>query len=116
MSKRTKEKFALPELMSKKDYYDKTEVAYSVNSNQVKELISSSKHKKVLLVFFAHWCIPCHESMPDLRSFYLQKRDEIEIIFISSVDWLEVNSDRKMLNKYDFASHPMLSINMEPSS
>jgi hypothetical protein len=50
--------------------------------------------------------------MPELKTFFDLNKDEVEIVFISSVDWLETHSDKSMLDKYGFNDHPLLSIDI----
>lgn len=47
MSNKTKEKFALPELINISEYYTKKEKVYSVNTSKLRELILESKYRNV---------------------------------------------------------------------
>ena len=39
--------------------------------------------KKVMLNFWATWCAPCKEEMPDMEEFYQQNGKEIEILAVN---------------------------------
>ena len=43
-----------------------------------------SKHDVVLLYFSAHWCPPCREFTPKLKSFYEKlPKGSVKIVFVS---------------------------------
>ena len=45
---------------------------------------SLSKYDIVLLYFSAHWCPPCREFTPQLKSFYEQlPQGSVKIVFVS---------------------------------
>jgi thiol-disulfide isomerase/thioredoxin len=72
-----------------------------INGKKVK--LSELKGKKVLVNFWATWCPPCKEEMPELQQFYENHGDEITIIAINATG-SERNEDavRKFINKYDY--------------
>lgn len=53
-----------------------------LNGDTVK--LSDLKGKKVLINFWATWCPPCKEEMPELERFYEEHGDEITIIAINA--------------------------------
>ena len=45
--------------------------------------LSDFKGKKVIINFWATWCGPCREEMPDMQAFYAAGNDEVEILAIN---------------------------------
>jgi peroxiredoxin len=45
--------------------------------------LSDYRGKKVMLNFWATWCAPCKEEMPDMEEFYQQNGKEIEILAVN---------------------------------
>ena len=45
--------------------------------------LSDYRGKKVMLNFWATWCAPCKEEMPDMEEFYKQNGEEIEILAVN---------------------------------
>lgn len=46
--------------------------------------LSDLKGKKVILNFWATWCPPCREEMPEMQKFYEEYGDEVEIIALNA--------------------------------
>lgn len=46
--------------------------------------LSDLKGKKVILNFWATWCPPCREEMPEMQEFYEEYGDEVEIIALNA--------------------------------
>jgi peroxiredoxin len=54
----------------------------NLEGNPIK--LSSLKGKKVILNFWASWCPPCRQEMPDMEKFYLDQKDKgIEILAVN---------------------------------
>lgn len=54
----------------------------TVEGNSIK--LSSLKGKKVILNFWATWCPPCRQEMPDMEKFYTENKDSgIEILAVN---------------------------------
>lgn len=45
--------------------------------------LSELKGEKVMLNFWASWCPPCREEMPEMQEFYEEYKDEINIIAVN---------------------------------
>lgn len=50
--------------------------------------LSDYKGKKVILNFWATWCPPCREEMPEMQEFHEEYGDEVEIL---AVNFAETN-------------------------
>jgi thiol-disulfide isomerase/thioredoxin len=55
-----------------------------LNGDKIK--LSDLKGQKVLINFWATWCPPCKEEMPEMQKFYEEYGDEIAIIAINATD------------------------------
>jgi peroxiredoxin len=45
--------------------------------------LSDFRGKKVMLNFWATWCPPCKEEMPDMEKFYNKQKDEVIILAVN---------------------------------
>ncbi|EIJ77982.1 ahpC/TSA family protein [Bacillus methanolicus PB1] len=45
--------------------------------------LSQFEGKKVMLNFWATWCPPCKEEMPEMEQFYREKKEEIVILAVN---------------------------------
>lgn len=65
--------------------------------------LSELKGKKVILNFWATWCPPCKEEMPEMQEFYNEYKDEVEIIAINSTsDEQKVQDVHDYINQYNY--------------
>jgi len=56
--------------------------------------LSEFKGKKpVLVIFWATWCTYCAQELPDLKTFYREQKDKVEIIVITSGESKEIVRD-----------------------
>lgn len=53
--------------------------------------LSDFQGKKVLLNFWATWCPPCKEEMPDMENFYKQAGDDVVILAVNIDPQYDVN-------------------------
>ena len=53
--------------------------------------LSDYKGKKIMLNFWATWCPPCKEEMPDMETFYQQTKDEVVILAVNIDPQYNVN-------------------------
>jgi len=48
--------------------------------------LSDLQGKKVILNFWATWCPPCKEEMPEMQEYYDEHQDEVEILAVNLTD------------------------------
>lgn len=53
--------------------------------------LSDYQGKKVMLNFWATWCPPCKEEMPDMEKFYQQASDDVVILAVNIDPQYNVN-------------------------
>ncbi|GAB3796829.1 TlpA disulfide reductase family protein [Virgibacillus kimchii] len=66
----------------------------SLDGDKVK--LSELRGKKVILNFWATWCGPCREEMPEMQEFY-DNNDNVEIL---AVNLLETETDESNVEEY----------------
>lgn len=59
--------------------------------------LSDLEGKKVIVNFWASWCKPCREEMPEIQKFYETKSDDIEVLAVNMTA-----SEVKAENAYKF--------------
>lgn len=67
--------------------------------------LSDLKGKKVFINFWATWCAPCKEEMPEMQKFYDNHSDELEILAVNVES--NPNTARKFMKKRNY-SYPIL--------
>ncbi|WP_050614904.1 peroxiredoxin family protein [Bacillus testis] len=60
------------------------------NLNKKEIALESYRGKKVILNFWATWCPPCKDEMPDLQKFYQKFNEDVEIIAINNDPYNDV--------------------------
>ena len=62
---------------------DTPEPDFDIDKEKLLGLISNSERPFVLVNFFATWCRPCKEELPDLVSLHNDKAKEVDVVLIS---------------------------------
>lgn len=91
---------------------------YDQDSNLIK--LSDIKAKYVLIDFWASWCVPCREEMPNLKTLYEKYQKEGFEIYGISVDqskesWIEAMNEDKITwkNVFDINAEVATKLNIE---
>jgi thiol-disulfide isomerase/thioredoxin len=88
---------------------DKVPVFEFEKSPGVKANISDYKGKTVLITFFATWCGPCRQELPEIQekiyNKYKNNPNFVLLIFGREHNWKEVD-EFKTTNKYDMPFFP----------
>ncbi|PEB56815.1 thiol:disulfide interchange protein [Bacillus pseudomycoides] len=58
--------------------------------------LSDLKGKKVILNFWATWCGPCQQEMPDMEAFYKTYKDDVEILAVNYTVSERANGEEKV--------------------
>ncbi|KEK23220.1 redoxin domain-containing protein [Bacillus gaemokensis] len=58
--------------------------------------LSDLKGKKVILNFWATWCGPCQQEMPDMEAFYKKHKDDVEILAVNYTVSERANGEEKV--------------------
>ncbi|PGO33301.1 thiol:disulfide interchange protein [Bacillus cereus] len=60
--------------------------------------LSDLKGKKVILNFWATWCGPCQQEMPDMEAFYKKHKENVEILAINYTPSEKGGGEEKVSN------------------
>ncbi|GAB6515331.1 redoxin domain-containing protein [Bacillus cereus] len=60
--------------------------------------LSDLKGKKVILNFWATWCGPCQQEMPDMEAFYKEHKENVEILAINYTPSEKGGGEEKISN------------------
>ncbi|GAB3066575.1 TlpA family protein disulfide reductase [Virgibacillus ainsalahensis] len=70
--------------------------------------LSELQGKKVILNFWATWCGPCRDEMPEMQEFYEEYGEEIEILAVNLTDTENKISDvSEYIDEFSF-TYPIL--------
>ncbi len=58
--------------------------------------LSDLKGKKVILNFWATWCGPCKQEMPDMEAFYKKHKTDVEILAVNYTASEGANGEEKV--------------------
>lgn len=66
--------------------------------------LSSFRGKPIVLNFWASWCPPCKEEMPDFEQVYRDMGDDVQFLMIDVVDgeWETVEQGQAFIEENDF--------------
>ncbi len=70
---------------------------YVLDSDGIKELIKEKEDSYSLIVFYAYWCGPCRSQMPKIDSLHRAYPDLLNVLYVSTGDWANLEMDRKYL-------------------
>lgn len=60
--------------------------------------LSDLKGKKVILNFWATWCGPCQQEMPDMEAFYKEHKENVEILAVNYTPSEKGGEEEKVSN------------------
>lgn len=70
--------------------------------------LSDFKGKKIFLNFWASWCKPCKQEMPDMQKFYEKYKDEVEIVAINLTGKENNETNAKQFVEENGFTYPIL--------
>lgn len=89
-----------------------------VSVPRLAEMIQQSRDRVVVVNFWATWCAPCIEEMPELAAFYREYKDRLTFLSVS-VDDPTVLTDGRLasfISKLDLPFHIYLLDNRDPEA
>lgn len=86
-------------------------VFYDLEGKAVRLNQQFQKDKLTLYVFWASWCIPCRNEIPELKKFYQENKDKINIVSLS-ID-KDLNQWKEAVKKEQM---PWLNLGDSPST
>lgn len=92
--------------------------AEMVSVQRVADLIKQGNNRVVVVNFWATWCAPCVEEMPELAAFYREYKDRLTFLSVS-VDDPSVLDDGKLasfIKKLDLPFHIHLLDDRDPEA
>ncbi|HLT65789.1 MAG TPA: hypothetical protein VKZ80_05495 [Flavobacterium sp.] len=84
---------------------------YSINKDDILQLVKLSKKKYHILYSFATWCGPCREYLPNLLRFIAENDDvELYILLIEKNNSRNLLSSKIFFDKMDSFNKPLFCI------
>ena len=81
-------------------------IAYDIEGHAVN--LSDLKGKWIILNYWADWCEPCHQEIPQLNSFYQQHKNRDAVVLGINYDGLPTEQLQQLARK-DNIRFPLLS-------
>lgn len=75
---------------------------YGISVVELNKLLIKSNTKFQLVSFYAYWCKPCLESLPDIIGIGQDNANKISLYYITPDNWADINYSKKLLKKYKF--------------
>lgn len=91
--------------------FENVELENSLTGN--KEMIITTPDKYNLIVFSASWCKGCHKVIPLLKEIYLDKKDQMEMVYITIDEPKLIDSWKKILEKEEIPWRSLSLLNDE---
>lgn len=86
-----------------KEYHDlEKHLVFRSDAKFANEIISKSQFNYSLVIFYAHWCYPCKVEVKKLSKYLSGKDYSLQLLFISTVEWAEIEKDKDYLINNDF--------------
>ena len=87
---------------------------FELNTVDGKSLsLSDLRGKKVILNFWATWCPPCRDEMPEMQKFYEEHHKNVEIVAVNLTSQDSINKIKPFIQEYGLTFPIVLDENGE---